>query len=127
MDPLTAAKLWMLVKPIKRIRLGLAKRRARKNGTELYDEIPIDIEENNVFPRGTMTKSGAVIASLGPVLTLLLVAFGGPVECSPEEVAAGCVAASAAATQLAASLGGLVTVGGSIIAWKGRNRANKPV
>lgn len=126
MEPLTVAKLWLLVKPIKRIRIGLARRRARKNGTELYEELPDDIEENNVIPRGKMTKGGAIIASLGPILTIAIMALNGaPADCSVDEIEAGCIAAAQAADQLAVALGTLVTTGGSMIAWRGRNRVKE--
>ena len=106
MDPFTLVKLWMLVKPIQRIRLARARRRARKAG----EVEPVSLsEENVVFPKGTMTKSGVVIAFLGPLLTVGLTAFG--------------VTDSVVQDQVVQAGGMLVTAIGSVIAWKGRNRA----
>jgi hypothetical protein len=117
-DPLTFAKLWLLVKPIYRIRLALARRRARKAGRPEPNWIP---EEDVVFPKGKMTKSGVIISLLGPLLTLGLT-IAGFAECSPEQVAEGCVGASEASMAIIAGIGGTVTAIGGLIAWRGRNR-----
>jgi hypothetical protein len=108
MDPLTFAKLWMLVKPIQRIRLARARRRARKAGEPEPLTIP---EENAVFPQGTMTKSGIVIQILGPILTVGLMLYGVG-SCTPDQVAQGCQSAAELGNQFAVALGGLVTAGG---------------
>lgn len=124
MEPVTVVKLWLLVRPIRKIRYALAVRRSMKRGTDLYSEIPEDIEEDNVFPKGTMTKSGAVIAVAGPIIGLLLGFFGVGSSCPVEFP--DCQTSGEIANTLATSVGGLITALGGVIAWRGRNRVGKP-
>ncbi len=70
-----------------------------------------------LFPRGTMTKTGAGIAMAGPVIAVALQQFGVG-ECTADELAQGCVGATQWATMALTILGG-------IIAWIGRRRAEK--
>jgi hypothetical protein len=122
MDPITVAKLWILVKPVKRIRLANKRRKARKVGLPEPQSLD-DQGENDVFPKGTMTKSGAVIAMAGPVIGIALAAFGVGSEC-PAELP-DCQTSGEIANGISASVGGLITAIGGIIAWRGRNRVGK--
>lgn len=123
MEPVTLVKLWLLVRPIRKVRYALAVRRSMRKGTDLYAELPEDLEENNVFPKGTMTKSGSAIAMLGPVIGVGLAMFGVGATC-PVDLP-DCVPAGEMANTLSTSVGGLITVIGGIIAWRGRNRVGK--
>ncbi len=77
MDPLTAARLWMLIKPVKRLR-EWRKRRAMKSWHEEHGGPPDEIVEEfnvspdevsmNPFPQGTQTLSGIAVLILVPWL-----------------------------------------------------------
>ena len=72
-----------------------------------------------LFPEGTMTKIGAGGAVLTQVVVFVLhnVGIG---ECTPDMVAA--MPTCIGATEIA---GALITAGFGIVAWLGRNRAEK--
>ena len=122
MDPVTFTKVWLLVKPIKRIRLANKRRKARKAGLPEPDVLD-DQGENDVFPEGTMTKSGVVFAVAGPVIGIMLAMLGVGSEC-PVDLP-DCQTAGEISNGISASIGGLITAIGGIIAWRGRNRVGK--
>lgn len=113
MDPLLITRIWLLVKPWRRIKQARNRRRARL-GKPL---LTISEADDMLFPQGTMTKTGAGIAVLGPVVTAVLQAFGIG-ECTPEAIAMGCLGASQFS-------GIAISILGGVIAWLGRNRAEK--
>jgi hypothetical protein len=113
-DPVSLGyKVWTMVRPWRRLKIALNKRRARL-GKPL---LPITEDDDNMLPNGTMTYTGAAGAIATPIVTTLLTASGIG-ECAAAELAANpqCVGAS----QLA---GMLITAAFGIVAVIGRKRA----
>lgn len=100
-------------------------RRKQKRGEALTEDesrVLSQTQEVSMLPQNTMRKGGIAVTALGPVLTVVLKMVGMN-ECTPEEVSMGCVGAAEIA-------GTLLTVGGAVLYWIGRNRADareKPV
>ena len=75
MDVVTAAKLWLVVKPVKRIREARERRKARRRGVELSSEM-VEYEVSDMSLREkignlrTSTKAGA--AGLVPMIIMAL-------------------------------------------------------
>lgn len=77
MDPVTVAKLWLVVKPVKRIRQWRTNRKL-KSWREEHGGPPDEILEEfnstdedvsmNPFPKGTQTLSGIAVLVLVPWL-----------------------------------------------------------
>lgn len=111
--------LWRAAQPWKRLK-RVRNRRRKRLGLPL---LPITQEDDKMFPKGTMTKSGAVIAMLGPVIGLVLGMLGVGSSC-PADLP-DCQTSGELANTLATSIGGLITFAGGVIAWKGRNRVGK--
>lgn len=110
-------KIWTTVKPWRRLKEARNRRRAKK-GKEL---LPITEEDDQVFPTNTMRKSGVALVGLSPILGSVIAGGLGLVgvgECTPEQVEAGCVGATAIAAGLVSSVGG-------VLYWIGFNRAKK--
>lgn len=119
MNPLTIAKLWLLIRPIDRIRLARAQRRARKAGLPE----PTSLENGGVvFPQGTQTKSGIILMIIGAAVSIGLTLLGVK-ECSPEQIAEGCQGVSQLSPVITQAIGALIGAGGAILSWKGYNRA----
>lgn len=103
-----------------------AKKRAKQIASgEIQDDPnfkdPLTEEVHEVFPQGTQTKSGIILAMVGMIVTILLNLLGVG-ECTPEQVAEGCVAASELKPVLVDGIGGLITAVGALISWNGYNR-----
>jgi len=113
----------MLVKPVKRIRLAIARKKARKAGLP-EPTILTDQGDEEVFPQGTMTKGGIVIMAIGALVGIALNLMGVG-ECTPEQVLEGCKSASEIKGLLTEGVGAVVVGIGAVIGWKGRNRAGK--
>lgn len=118
---LEVIRLWLVYRPVrsahKALRAARNKRRARL-GKPLLP--PLDEESAmQLFPDGTMTKTGAAGAVLTPIVVTLLHGVGIG-ECTPQVLAVTptCVGA----TEIG---GALLTIGFGIIAWMGRNRAER--
>lgn len=61
MDPITVAKLWMVVKPIKRLKERRAAKRAAKEPGQAAQT-----EGVSMLPKGTQTLSGIALLVLVP-------------------------------------------------------------
>lgn len=96
-----------------------ARRKAKRGDTLSEDEYEIlnTTKEVAMLPQNTLRKGGIAVTALGPVLTIGLKMFGVS-ECTVDEAAMGCVGAAEIA-------GTLLTVGGAVLYWIGRNRAEK--
>jgi len=103
MDPVAIARLWLLIKPVKRIRRWRNKRRLKK-GLQ-----PIDInKEVEMFPKGTMTYTGIAVMVLSFLLKFLDL---------------GDISAEDLASQIGAVVDDVVFIVGTIVAALGRKRA----
>lgn len=120
MDPITIIKVWTLIKPIRRIRLAIARRKARKAGQLEPVSIP---EENVVFPQGTMTKSGVILTFAGPILIIVLKAIGVGADCPADSAIAACQSAEQVSTTILNIVGEVIGLVGAVIAWRGYNRS----
>lgn len=67
------------------------------------------------IPANTLRKTGVAMMAISPILTAVLDHFGVH-ECTPDEVAAGCVGTAAVVSAI------LTLIGGATY-WIGRNRA----
>ncbi|MEO8466226.1 MAG: hypothetical protein ABI640_12855 [Gammaproteobacteria bacterium] len=107
--------IWLTLRPWRRLKVALNKRRARL-GKPLLKLSEDDME---LIPSGTFTKGAAGAAIATQVVTLALNSVGVG-ECTAAEVImdAGCIGG----TQIA---GGIVTVIFAMLAWYGRNRAQR--
>jgi hypothetical protein len=104
--------LWLEHRPFsKEARARRKEKRAAKRANQQTTE------GFEMIPQNTLRKTGIGIASFGPLLTVLLT-FIGVGECTPEAVEMGCVGGA----QIA---GALTTLGGGVVYWIGRNRAEK--
>lgn len=113
----TGEQVWRAIAPVNKVKRALNKRRARKGKPLLVIN---DDEEGLMFPKGTMTKGGLVIAMFGPMLSATLVKFGVPAECVVD-APPDCVSAAALSAVL---IGLAVTAVGSVIGWLGKRRAD---
>lgn len=81
-----------------------------------------------VFPKGSLTKTGIVVAFAGPLIGAGLHALGIG-DCAPVADAAADAAQCVGADQIQSTIVEIVSksmeVGGAVIAWVGRNRAAK--
>lgn len=116
-DPVDAVfwgvRVWRAFRPWRRLKIARNKRRARL-GKPL---LPIEDDDMNLFPSGTMTKTGGIVAMITAVLVVLLHRLGIG-ECSPDALAA--MPTCVGATEMA---GMIVTLGAGVLVWVGRNRA----
>lgn len=113
------ARQWLRVRPWRRLKVFRNKRRAAK-GKPL---LPLSEDDMALFPKGTMTKSGAVIAMAGPFVGLALGLLGVGDVCPTDFP--DCQTSGEIANTLSTSIGGLITALGGVIAWRGRNRVGK--
>lgn len=96
MDPVTVAKLWLLVKPIERLR----ERRAAKREAQLTSELlPEEGGEEKTMLNGKLTYTGIAVLAI----SWLAERFGLPA--APEEI-------ESVVTTLAAVVGTLVAIYG---------------
>lgn len=133
MDPTITGLVKAGVAARRGFRAWRVRRRAKKRAKQIArGEIPDDRtyvdplteEIDEMFPKGAMTKSGIITMVLGGVLGIALPAMGVG-ECTPEQVVEGCVGAGAITNMIVEGVGALVGGIGAIIAWRGKNRADR--
>jgi len=75
MDPITLARLWLVVKPIKRIRAARRAKKRRKQLTSEWIEEPISPLRDQPMPKqtlqGGLTYSALAVTAVSYVLDLL--------------------------------------------------------
>ena len=92
LDPVTIAKVWMVVKPIRRLKEARQRRKARRNGTELSSE-KVEYEVTEDSGMALRTSTGAGLAGIAVNLLMqVLQAFPATAELATPEVAAGLTA-----------------------------------
>lgn len=92
-----------------------ARRKAKRGETLTTDEYELLQLRVDMIPQNTLRKGGIAVTAIGPILSLVLKMFGVD-ECTPDELTMGCVGAAEIA-------GALVTAGGAVMYWIGRDRA----
>lgn len=121
-----AVRLWMEIKPVKRIRHKLRSMRNKRRARLGKPLLKVDFSDDKEFPimlRGSLTYSGVLVALVGVVLGWL-----GVGECLPADAASGvCVASSDLASRLVAAVDEIVTIVGIVIAARGRARIKQAV
>lgn len=93
MDPVTVAKLWLAIRPIRRLKERRARKRAEKTG----QAVPVETEGVSMLPKGTQTLTGIAVLALVP--------WAAKYGISSEEVTTWVTAASTV-------IGGLIAVFG---------------
>lgn len=120
MDVVTAAKLWMVVKPIKRIKEARQRRKAARQGVEFSSEkIEYEVTEIEPMLKGKLTYTGILATAVGAMLGWI-----GLGDCTPDMLAQygpeACEQAQAVAFELVDKV---LVAAGLVVAVVGRIRA----